>query len=275
MRSFRYSHSCIANGTAAEGVSYVRTDGRYFSGSDAARFRRAFPVTRVAVPHSKHMLQKPMPLVLLAEPFDHPDWVFELKHDGFRALAHIDGHHCRLVSRRGHVFRKWDVLREEIAHSIRANHAVLDGEIVCLEPDGRSNFYKLMFRRDWPYFYAYDALSIDGDDLRQQALIERKRRLRAVMPRIDSLLLYVDHLRERGCALFRAVCQRDLEGIISKWRDGRYETDGVSTSWVKIKNTAYLQLTGRRELFERRRDQRQAQGRDWRRPELRLTPAPA
>src|SRR5439155_7966699 len=100
-----------------------------------------------------------MPLVLLEAPFDHPDSLFELKHDGFRALAHVEGHRCRLVSRRGHVFPKWDVLSEEIAHSVRANGAVLDGELVCLDSDGRSNFRKLLFRRDWPYFYAFDVLS--------------------------------------------------------------------------------------------------------------------
>ena len=120
-------------------------------------------------------------------------------------LAHVDGHRCRLLSRRGHLFLKWDVLCEEIAHSIRAQDAVLEGELVCLEPDGRSNFYKLLFRRDWPHFYAFDAFSIDGEDLRDWPLIERKRRLRAVMPRIDSRLLYVDHLRERGFALFGAA----------------------------------------------------------------------
>jgi len=58
---------------------------------------------------------------------------------------------------------------------------VLDGEIVCLDRDGRSNFYKLLFRRDWPCFYTFDVLSIDGEDLRDRPLAERKRRLRGIM----------------------------------------------------------------------------------------------
>jgi bifunctional non-homologous end joining protein LigD len=217
------------------------------------------------------MLDRPMPLVRIPEPFDHPDWLFELKHDGFRALAIVEGHRCRLVSRRGHPFTKWTLLCEEIAHSVRANDAVLDGEVVCLDPDGRSNFYTLMFRRDWPYFYAFDLLRVDGEDLRERLLVERKRRLRAIMPRIESRLLYVDHLETRGSALFQAACERDLEGIVGKWRDGRYETDGVSTSWVKIKNPTYSQMAGRRELFEQRRDQRYSSRRGSRAPELRLT----
>ena len=65
-----------------------------------------------------------MPLIRVADAFDHPDWLFELKHDGFRALAQIDGHRCALVSRRRHVYRQFPQLQEEIAHAIRAESAV-------------------------------------------------------------------------------------------------------------------------------------------------------
>jgi bifunctional non-homologous end joining protein LigD len=71
-----------------------------------------------------------MPLIRVAGAFDHPDWVFELKHDGFRALAHVDGHQCTLVSRRRHLYKQFPQLQVEIAHSVRAHSAVLDGEIV-------------------------------------------------------------------------------------------------------------------------------------------------
>jgi bifunctional non-homologous end joining protein LigD len=155
----------------------------------------------------------PMPLIRVAEAFDHPDWIFELKHDGFRALAHVEGHRCTLVSRRGHVFSKWAVLCTEISHSIRATEAILDGEIVCLAPDGRSKFYDLMFRREWPHFVAFDVLAIDGKDLCARPLLERKRRLRAIIPRMESRLLYHDHdVDGRGVALFDAVRGHDLEG---------------------------------------------------------------
>ena len=69
-------------------------------------------------------------------------------------------------------------------------------------------------------FAAFDALSIDGEDLRAWPLVERKRRLRAIMPRMMSRLLYLDHVDGRGVDLFREVCQRDLEGIVAKWRFG-------------------------------------------------------
>src|SRR5262249_37770486 len=87
---------------------------------------------------------------------------------------------------------------------------------------------------------------------------------------IDSRLLYVDHIDGRGIDLFRAACAHDLEGIVGKWREGRYETDGVSTSWVKIKNPTYSQMTGRRELFEGRTDRRHRVRADWYAPVLRL-----
>src|SRR3954468_16850600 len=95
----------------------------------------------------------PMRLLRIPEPFDHPDCIFEPKLDGFRALATVDGHRCKLVSRNGNRFRSWPQLEEEIAHAVRAQRAALDGEICCLDSDGRSNFNALMFQREWPYFY--------------------------------------------------------------------------------------------------------------------------
>jgi ATP-dependent DNA ligase len=127
-----------------------------------------------------------MPLLRLPEPFDHPDWLFEVKHDGFRALAHIDGHHCAVVSRNGHTFTHWPHLCEELAHAVKAHDAVIDGEIVCLDGRGRSNFKSLLFRREWPYFYAFDLLAVDGEDLREWPLIERKRRLRRLIPSVPT-----------------------------------------------------------------------------------------
>ena len=110
--------------------------------------------------------------------------------DGFRALAHVIGHRCTLVSRNGNIFKSWPQLAEEIAHSVRAHTATLDGEICCLNPDGSSNFKDLLFRREWPFFVAFDLLAVDGEDLRGLPLLSRKRRLRQIMP---SGLLPLNH----------------------------------------------------------------------------------
>ena len=74
--------------------------------------------------------------------------------------------------------------------------AVLDGELCCVDSDGGSNFYRLMFRREQPYFYAFDVLAMDGHDLTMLPLVERKARLHAIMPHDTSRLLYVDAIPE-------------------------------------------------------------------------------
>ena len=209
---------------------------------------------------------RPMPLLRATAPFDHPEWIFELKHDGFRALAVVEGHQCELLSRQGHQFRQWPQLAEEIAHAVRADRAVLDGEVVCLQPDGRSDFYSLLFRRDRPFFYAFDLLFLNGRDLRRLPLTARKRRLAAILPRVESRVRYVDHLAERGRDLFRFVCERDAEGIVSKWAGGSYHTDSATTSWLKVKNPDYSQAVGRHDFFDGR-----SAGRPWQ-PPRRLDP---
>jgi bifunctional non-homologous end joining protein LigD len=144
---------------------------------------------------------------------------------------------------------------------------VRDGEICCLDSDGRSNFYKLLFRRDWAYFFAFDVLSVDGEDLRGRPLLERKRRLRRIMPKIERRLLYLDHIAECGRDLYRAACAREVEGIVGKWADGTYQADGRGTSWVKIKNPDYSQMEARYELCESHLDRRPA---TMKRPSLQL-----
>ena len=139
-----------------------------------------------------------------------------------------------LVSRNGHVFKSWPQLGEEIEDAVRAHSAILDGEICCLEPDGTSNFRNLLFRREWPYFYAFDLLSVDGRDMRALPLTERKACLRAIMPTVDCRLLFLDAIAGRGCDLFRVACERDLEGIVGKWARGTNQTDGRLTSWLKV-----------------------------------------
>jgi len=83
-------------------------------------------------------------------------------------------------------------------------------------------------------------------------LLERKRRLLRIMPTIETRLLYLDLIEQRGCDLFRVACERDLEGIVGKWARGSYRTDGRATSWLKIKNPDYSQMRDRHELFASR-----------------------
>ena len=84
-------------------------------------------------------------------------------------------------------------------------------------------------------------------------LLERKRRLLDVMPRIESRVRHVDHVHGTGVDFFRLACERDLEGIVGKFAHGTYQSDGAATSWVKFKHPGYSQIEGRAELFEQRR----------------------
>jgi ATP-dependent DNA ligase len=88
-----------------------------------------------------------MPLAVLAEPFDHPDWLFEVKYDGFRALAYIELGRTRLVSRKGNAYKSFNILCGAIGETLRVRNAILDGEIVHLEAAGKPQFYSLLHRR--------------------------------------------------------------------------------------------------------------------------------
>ena len=99
-----------------------------------------------------------MPLAYLHAPFDHADWIFELKLDGFRSLAFIERGNTRLVSRRGNTFKSFPALTVDVGAALDVSDAILDGEIVHLDADGVPQFYDLMRRRTPQHFYAFDLL---------------------------------------------------------------------------------------------------------------------
>ena len=125
-----------------------------------------------------------------------------------------------------------------------------DGEIVCLDKDGQPRFADLLRCRSPQYFYAFDLLWLNGRDLRELPLVERKRLLRRIIPNRRSVL-FAKHVEGTGVSLFHAACEMDLEGIVAKWKSAPYRMDGSRTSWVKIKNPHYSQAEGRGELFEK------------------------
>ena len=154
------------------------------------------------------------------------------------------------MSRNGNEFRSFTDLNLALPLECRAERAVLDGEIVCLDKKGNLQFRNLLFRRGEPRFYAFDLLSYSGEDLRYFPLTDRKHRLRGLLPREAERLLYCDHIEERGEHSFRLVSKRDLEGIVAKRKFGPYLPDA---KWSKIRNRNYSQWVGREKLFERER----------------------
>jgi len=192
-----------------------------------------------------------MPLKRHPHAFSHPEWLFEIKHDGFGALAVIRNGRCELVSRNGNSFTSFETLRMEFPRELGASDAVLDGEIVCLDETGKSQFNELLFRRGEPRFFAFDVLWCEGADLRFDGLLERNRKLRALVPPRGERLLYCDHIERQGEELFRLACENDLEGIVAKPKNSPYVFRESETHWLKIRNLEYSQWLGRDELFSR------------------------
>src|SRR3989442_7279789 len=199
---------------------------------------------------------QPMPLLKRAAPFDDPNWIYELKMDGFRALAIVEHGRAQLLSRNGHPFASFSALAESISDSLANARAVVDGEICSLDRRGRPQFKNLMFRRgNPPCFFAFDLLTCDGKDLRTERLLDRKQELRRLLARLpsDSPLKYTEYIDGCGMALFQRVCELDLEGIVAKQKFGAYVAERDHSTWFKILNRGYSQKDGREELFERER----------------------
>jgi len=192
-----------------------------------------------------------MPLAVLHQPFDHRDWIFQLKYDGFRALAYAENSNVRLVSRKGNVYKSFPGLCRALVECLPVENEVLDGEIVHLNPDEKPQFISLLHRHSPQQFVAFDILWLDGEDLTTKPLIERKRILRGIVPVGSPSILFADFIERQGIGLYRAVCEMDLEGIVAKRKDGLYTPN--DTTWVKVRNPHYSQGEGRRELFEKRR----------------------
>jgi len=150
------------------------------------------------------MAFQPMPLSRRPAPFDHPEWIFELKYDGFRSLAVIQKGRAQLISRNGNPFNSFDDFRKGLTLTV-AGKTVLDGEIVCLDKRGKPQFRDLLFHRGEPCFFAFDLLMSDGKDLRTEKLIDRKQELRRLMSKVpESRMRYADHIENYGTALFSA-----------------------------------------------------------------------
>lgn len=156
-----------------------------------------------------------------------------------------------MVSRNSNDFRSFPRLTESIASALGSRSAVLDGEIVCLDEEGKPQFRDLLFRRGEPRFFAFDLLRLNGEDLPYMPPIERKTKLRGIVPFQSERLLYCDHVLGEGERLFELACQQDLEGIVAKRKYDPYIAEHAR--WLKIRNTSYSQWVGREELFERER----------------------
>jgi len=153
------------------------------------------------------------------------------------------------MSRNSNAFASFSVLKKSLG-KLPVENAILDGEVVCLDHDGVSQFNELLARKGKPVFYAFDLLWIDGEDLRHLHLVERKQRLRALVESSScSRLICAQHVEGQGVGSFEEICRRDLEGIVAKRKRSLYRDDGKG--WLKIKNRAYSQAEGRHEQLRK------------------------
>src|SRR5262245_55255073 len=172
----------------------------------------------------------------IQKPFDHAEWVFEIKYDGFRSLAQIEKGVCHLISRNDNVYKRFADLCKAIPGDLTTDNAVLDGEIVVLDTNVQSLFYELMRARATPIYAVFDLLWLNGEDLRELPLIERKRRLRKIVRKRPKRMLYVDHITQNRKAMYAEICKRDMEGIVAMPAVSPYKTIRGKSPWVKIKN---------------------------------------
>jgi bifunctional non-homologous end joining protein LigD len=179
---------------------------------------------------------QPMLAVLTDAPFDDAGWVFESKWDGFRMVTSIEGGKVALFSRNGKIisesYRLVARALEKIKHDV-----VLDGELVALDAQGYARFQLLqnaLRSQANLRYYLFDLMFLDGADVRGLSLLERKERLRRLIPK-DPLLAFSAHRAEHGKKYFKEAQKLGLEGIMAKRAASPYLSGQRSGDWLKIK----------------------------------------
>ncbi|MBW3538501.1 DNA ligase D [Candidatus Parcubacteria bacterium] len=185
---------------------------------------------------------KPMLATLTDQPFDREGWLFEVKWDGYRAIAEVDQGKVKLYSRNLQPFNQ---KFPPVVAALRglSHDAVLDGEVVALDEDGKPRFQLL---QNWAkgvgsqadrgvlVYYAFDLIWLGGHDLTGLALIRRKQLLAQILP-VSPHLKISDHITERGKDFFEAARGQDLEGVMAKDAQSTYRPGVRTKSWLKVK----------------------------------------
>jgi bifunctional non-homologous end joining protein LigD len=258
------SHATASNVAPKDSTSRSRSNKS--SANSASSVVQALPG---AEPGHMPTVIHPMLATSAAKAFNDPGWLFEIKWDGYRALAFLDGGRIRLMSRNQNDLTAQFPELQSLAQFVKAERAILDGEIVALDDKGRPSFSLMQQRTGFHpgqrrlerrervpvIYYAFDLLYLDGLDLRRVALEQRKRLLREIIV-AGEVIQFSDHYDEKGLDLFAAAKKRELEGIVAKKRNSIYE-EKRSTNWLKIKITqsqecvigGYTDPEGSREYF--------------------------
>ncbi|MEO5783156.1 MAG: non-homologous end-joining DNA ligase, partial [Ginsengibacter sp.] len=193
------------------------------------------------------------------QPFDDNNWLYEIKWDGYRAIAELENKDVKLYSRNGITFENsYPIVVQELK-KIKDN-VVLDGEIVVLNDEGHPDFQLLQHYESNTHrpinYCVFDILSVNGYSTCELPLIQRKELLKDVIKK-NEVIKYSDHIEENGIAFFKASTRNNLEGIMAKKADSQYYIGKRTNEWLKIKNhktqeaiiTGYTDPGGARKYF--------------------------
>lgn len=219
--------------------------------SAATASKKAKAVKKKVPPETEALIKKgkreampadiiPMLSTLTDEPFNDKDWIFEIKWDGYRALAYVNGAKATLMSRKNLSFNNKFSSVADALQEMELN-ALLDGEIVALNEEGKGDFQLL---QQWQktgqgelVYYVFDILWINGYNVMDLPLIERKEILKNILPEDDATVRYSDHVAEEGESFFAAASKQGLEGIMAKHANSNYTPEIRTKQWLKIKTT--------------------------------------
>lgn len=171
--------------------------------------------------------------------FDSPEWVFEIKWDGYRAIAEIHKKDVnRLYSRNGLTFDKAYPKVFDALKAIKKN-CIIDGEIVVFDDNGKPSFQRLQnYQNRDKYmiqFYVFDIIELEGKPVTSLPLIERKEILQKLIPE-HEVIRFCEHIETEGKALFKEMTRADLEGMIAKRKNSKYYIGKRTSDWLKIKH---------------------------------------
>ena len=164
-------------------------------------------------------------------------WVFEVKWDGYRALAYVSQSEVKLVSRKGNdLTERFATVAKEIAKAVKTPDCVLDGEVCALDEQGRSSFSAMQQGKPGTplVYYVFDLLELEGEQLVDLPLLERHKRLEQLLDRRNKTVRLSEAFDD-GKALFEAAKQQNLEGIMAKRADSRYAVGRRTRDWLKVK----------------------------------------
>jgi bifunctional non-homologous end joining protein LigD len=180
----------------------------------------------------------PMFATLTDEPFDDKDWFYEIKWDGYRTVAYVQKGRANILSRKNLSFNKKFAPVVQALENLPIN-AVLDGEIVAINEDGKADFQLLQQwqknQRGELVYYVFDILWLEGYDVMDLPLQQRKEILQQYLPQDNPVIRYSDHLPAKGNDFFEAAVQNGLEGIMAKHANSVYTPNARTKEWLKIK----------------------------------------